>query len=315
MNKRAVLESVLNTLSKCFIVLIIAVVICIALSGVRMVKSGEVAVVLRFGRIVGDTPEEQIHEPGILFCLPYFIDEVVTIPVEKVMQQTVVTHYTEGTIENWRSSGYLITGDQNIALVSASAKYSITDPIAYSLYMSDVSAVVNAAVSNAMIEVSAQTAVDDILTSGKLAFADSVTKKAQDKLSAVGAGVTLQTIELTQVAMPEEVREVYDGVNSANIKASTKVEEALQYKNVQIPYAESIANSLLTSAKTDYNSAVSAATTDLSEFWGVYDEYLANPDQVKSRIYNEKMAKILSIIGSIRMVDDGDSDIYINWGG
>lgn len=315
MNKRAVLESVLSTLSKCFIVLIIAVVICIALSGVRMVKSGEVAVVLRFGKIVGDTPEEQIHKPGILFCLPYFIDEVVTIPVDRVMQQTVTTHYSEGTIENWRSSGYLITGDQNIALVSASAKYSITDPVEYSLHTKDVPAIVNACISNAMIEVSARTSVDDILTSGKLAYADSVTKLAEQKLKKAGVGVSLQTIELTQVSMPEEVRDVYDGVNAATVKGSTMVEEAYQYRNTKLPHAESIANNLLSTAKSEYSSAVSGATSDLSEFWGVYDEYAENPEQVKSRIYNEKMAQILASIGSVRMVDDGNSEIYINWGG
>lgn len=313
--KRAVLESVLNTLSRCFIVLIIVVLVCIALSGVRMVKSGEVAVILRFGRIVGDTPEEQIHQPGILFCLPYFIDEVVTIPVDSVIQQTVLTHYTDGEIQNWKDSGYLMTGDQNIALVSASAKYAISDPIAYSLYVNDVSAMVNACISNAMVELSAQTAVDDILTSGKVEFADSVTKMAQEKLDTVGAGVSLQALELTNVTMPQEVRDVYEGVNAATVKASTLVQEAYQYRNTNIPYAESIAKSLISNTNSEHAMAISGAQSELAEFWGVKEEYEANPDTVKARIYNEKLAKVLAAIGSVRMVDDGDSDIYINWGG
>ena len=50
--KRSVLEGILSTLSRCFLVLIIIVLVAIALSGIRMVNSGEVAVILRFGRIV-----------------------------------------------------------------------------------------------------------------------------------------------------------------------------------------------------------------------------------------------------------------------
>ena len=120
MKKKTLLEDILTTVSRCFVVLIIIVLLCIAFSGVRIVKSGEVAMVLRFGKIVGDTPEEQIHNPGLLLCFPYFIDEVVTVPVGSVIQQTVTTHYTDGAIDKWSNSGYVITGDQNIALISAS---------------------------------------------------------------------------------------------------------------------------------------------------------------------------------------------------
>lgn len=316
--KKAVLEGILTTLSRCFIVLIAVVLICIALSGVRMVNSGEVAVILRFGKIVGDTPDEQIHEPGILFCFPYFIDEVVSIPVDNVIQQTVVTHYTEGNIENWRDSGYLMTGDQNIALVSASAKYVVSDPIAYALYVNELSSIVDACISNAMVEVSAKTAVDDILTAGKLEFSAEISALAQAKLDAAGAGVSLQALELTDVSMPAEVRETYEGVNAATVKASTLKEEANQYRNTQIPLAQSTANSLISSANIAKASAVSATQTDLAEFWGVLNEYKADPEAVKARVYNEKLEKVLNNIGSVRMVDsdeNGDgSTIFIDWG-
>lgn len=311
--KKAVLESVLNTLSRCFIVLIIVVLVCIALSGIRMVNSGEKAVILRFGKLVGDSPEEQLHEPGILFCFPYFIDEIVTIPTDSVIQQTVLTHYTEGAIENWKTSGYLITGDQNIALVSASVKYVISDPIAYALYVSDVSTMVSSSVSNAMIESAAQSSVDSILTSGKLEFSQDISARAQEQLDRAGVGVSIQALELTNVAMPEEVRAEYEGVNAATVKASTLKEEAYQYRNTNIPYGESIAKNLISSANSQYASAVAAAESDLSEFWGVLDEYAEHPDTVKARIFNEKMAEALAKIGVVRMVDDGDSKIFIDW--
>lgn len=311
--KKAFLEDVLTTVSRCFVVLIILVLIGIAFSGVRVVKSGEVAMVLRFGKLVGDTPEEQIHEPGLLFCFPYFIDEVVTVPIDSVIQRTVTTHYTEGEIDKWSNSGYVITGDQNIALISASIKYVISDPVQYALYVNEVDSVIDACLSNAMLEEAAHTAVDDILTSGKEAYTSNIYKEAQRKLDAAEMGVSLQSVELTNVTMPEEVREVYEKVNAATVEASTLLEEAQQYRNTMLPYAEYVASSAYSEAQSRYYNAVSSANSNLSSFWGVLDEYKVNPDLVKARLYNEKMAEALTKIGQVRLVDDGDSKIFIDW--
>lgn len=311
--KKAFLEDVLGTVSRCFAVLVILVVIGIAFSGVRVVKSGEVAMILRFGELVGDTPEEQIHEPGLLFCFPYFIDEVVTVPIDSVIQQTVTTHYTNGEIKDRSSSGYLITGDQNVALISASVKYVISDPVNYALYVNNADSIIDACISNAMLEAAACTPVDDILTSGKEKYGTSVSEEAQNKLNLANIGVTLQSIELTDVAMPEEVREVYENVNAATVEASTLLEKARQYKNTTIPNAEYEASSILSYANSEYVSAVSAAKSDLAEFWGILEEYKTTPDAIKTRLYNEKMTNALKKIGQVRLVDDGDSKIFITW--
>lgn len=313
MKKKTLLEDVLKALSRCFVVLIFVVIIGIALSGARVIKSGEVALVLRFGKLVGDTPEEQIHRPGLLVCFPYFIDEVITVPVDSVIEQEVTTHFTAGEIDNWSNSGYVITGDQNIALISASVKYVISDPVAYALYNTETEMMINASVSNAMLEFASSAAVDDILTSGKEVFARSVIDESQRKIDSVGLGITLQSVELTNVSMPEEVREIYENVNAATVEASTLMEEAQQYKNVMLPRAESEATATVTTANNEYVSAISAATAETAEFWGVLDEYLRLPDVVKARIFNDKMSKALSNIGKIRLVDDSDSKIFIDW--
>ena len=113
--------------------------------------------------------------------------------------------------------------------------------------------------------------------------------------------------------MPEEVRKVYEQVNAATIEANTLIEEARQYENTVFPYAESVAQSTLDSANIKYSNAVAAAKSDLSTFWGVLDEYNATPTDVKTRINNEKMALARANIGQVRLVDDGDSKIFINW--
>lgn len=310
--KSGVFADILTSVTKYFLILVVIVIVGICLSGIRIVKSGQVAIILRFGELVGDTYEEQIHEPGILFAFPYIIDEVVMVPVESVMELTVTTHYTSGMMTTLRNNGYVLTGDQNIAVVSASVKYVISDPVSYALYINDIDSLINGFVSSSMLDKAAAISVDDLLTEKKLEYGTSVLNSAQSKLDEVNAGVTLTTIELTNVRMPAEVKEIYDLVNSANVQKSTMIEQANIYRENLIPSAESQSNTLISNANAKYSSSVAAANQDLAEFWGLLEEYRANPDVVTTRIYSAKMAEAIAKIGTIRVVEDEDTKIFIN---
>lgn len=313
--KRSLFSDILGSVTKYFVILVVIVLVVIAFSGLRVIKSGEVAVVLRFGRLVGNTYEEQVHQPGLLFAFPYIIDEVVIVPTGNVIEQKVMTHYTNGEMTTLHNNGYLITGDQNIAMVSASVKYMISDPVSYALNVKDASALINAFVSSAMVNSAASTGVDELLTSGKDEFAKAVLNEAQTKLSAVDSGITVGAIELTSVSMPNEVREVYDMVNSATVQAATLLEQARQYEAKVIPQAEADAANLVSDAKKKYSESVSAANLDLTEFYGTVKEYEENPDAVKTRIYTEKVTAAIGKIGKIRVVKDGETKIFLPTGG
>ncbi len=308
--KNKLFAQVLQAMTKYFIVLVLLVVVGIAVSGIRVVDSGNVALILRFGKLVGDTPEEQIHEPGLLFAFPYIIDEVVMVPTGSIMEQSVTTYYTpDGT--RTVDGSYVITGDQNIAVLAASVKYVITDPVAYALYVGDVNAVINGCVSNAMLTRAAAMDVDVLLTSGKDSFATESQRYANEKLTQAQVGVTINTLEMTTVSMVEEVRETYDEVNSATVNAETVLENARVYRDKLIPQAEANAASRVSYANNQYTIATASAKLALSEFWGVLEEYKQTPEVVKLRLLNSKATAIMDKIGTIRIVQDGESTILL----
>ena len=146
MKKNDLFSQILIQVTKYLRILVILVLLGICLSGVRIVKSGNVALILRFGQLVGDTYEEQVHEPGLLLAMPYIIDEVILVPTGSVIEQSVTTYYTEDRGDTTRG-GYVVTGDENIAVLSASVKYVIEDPVAYALNVSQVEQLINGAVS------------------------------------------------------------------------------------------------------------------------------------------------------------------------
>lgn len=307
----AFFADVLSTVSRYFIVLVILMAAIICFSGVRFVKSGNVALVLRFGHLVGDTYSEQVHEPGLMLAFPYIIDEVIMVPTESVIEQKVTTHYTDGYIRYMEDDGYVITGDQNVALISATVKYKITDPVQYALGVNNIEGVINGCVSNAMAACAACTPVDEILTSGKAAFGENTMKLAQEKLDIVKAGITIKNLELTQVSMPKEVSSIYNQVNASVVEANTMQENAQKYMDTAIPAAEAEANTKVSDANTEYSSAISDANQELVEFWGALEEFKTNKQLVKLRIYNDKISEAISKIGKVKIVQGGESRIFI----
>lgn len=345
--KQTLFADVLETVTKYFLILVIVVVLFVLLSGIRVVESGNEAVVLRFGKLTGDTYEEQVHGPGLLFAFPYFVDEVIIVPTGTVYEQPVTTHFTgDGTELVGIEGGYLITGDQNIAVVSASVKYTISDPVRYVLGVADAPGLINATVSSAMVNKAANMDVDDLLTTKKDEFAASVLSFAMEKLDSMGAGVTITSVELTQVAVPEAVRETFQSLNAATVQAETILQRAeTSAASIRLE-AEANANTLKARARTEKTNGISTATLQLSEFWGVIEdmqttratifkdnaaahghgeEYDPNVSvcehcqrlwepieaAVYDRLYTEKFNAIIQKIGKLYLTD-GESKIFIN---
>lgn len=310
MKKNELFAQILTLVTKYLRVLVVLVILGICLSGVRIIKSGNVALILRFGQLVGDTYEEQVHEPGLLLAMPYIIDEVIIVPTGSVIEQSITTYFTPDTGKS-SDGAYVVTGDENIATLSASVKYLISDPVAYALNVSDISAMINGAVSNAMLCQAAQTDVDDLLTSGKDAFTSASVKQAAQALELANAGVTLTNLELTQVSMPSEVRTIYNQVNSSTVYAQTIIENANNYRTTVIPYAQSTASTQIALANANKATAVGNANTALVEFWGLVEEYRQNPEVVRTRLYSQKVSQLLQTIQRVHVVQDGQERIYI----
>ena len=311
MTQNDLFAQILSLVIRYLRILVVLVLLGICLSGVRIIKSGNVALILRCGQLVGNTYEEQVHEPGLLLALPYIIDEVIVVPTGSVIEQSIVTYFTP---DNADSSGgaYVVTGDENIATLSASVKYVISDPVAYALNVSDIPAMINGAVSNAMLCQAAQTDVDQLLTSGKDAFATSSLKLAAQSLELAHVGITLSNLELTQVSMPQEVHTIYSQVNSATVHAETLIENAKNYRSSTIPYAKSSASSTIALAKANKATAIGNANAALVEFWGLLEEYRQNPQVVRTRLYSQKVTQMLQTIKRIHVVQEGDTRIYID---
>ncbi|MDR2137427.1 MAG: protease modulator HflK [Synergistaceae bacterium] len=260
------------------------------------VESDEIAVVLRFGRLTGENPSERIKRPGLHFAFPHVIDEVVKIPVGKVRQVTVATHYAKGNAIDIdvNRNGYLITGDNNILLVEAAVKYRIGDPLAYALYHGDAARVIDGTVSGVLQRQVSRLDVDALLTTGKVRLAEDVRRGAQTLLDAVKSGVVLTNVELTALAPPEEVMSDFNAVIAAAAQKETSIQQANGDRVNTLPTAQSKAQQLVENAKSRQNEALAAAWTDIAAFDGLYARYAQNPDVVTEGVFRSRVGALLS---------------------
>jgi len=168
----------------------VALVIIYLCSGIFFVRSGEVAIVLRFGQIVGSTADEQTVQSGKLhFAMPFPIDQIIRIPVnERQFELSEEFWFARGkktqTEDELAASagplnpelqGSLVTGDANIVHARWSVKYAVRDPVAFvrtladatitdsDRMMNEAELMVKSAVEQGIVAAVSRVSADDII--------------------------------------------------------------------------------------------------------------------------------------------------------
>lgn len=307
------LNLVLMTAMKYFKIVVIAAIALIVLSGIYRVESNEAAVVLRFGSLVGATPEEQIKGPGLHFSFPFIIDEVIKIPVGKVQELTITTHCGNGAAISPRIdiNGYVITGDSNIVLLKIKAKYTVSDPVSYALFQSDIEKTIDGVISGEVTAIVAGMEVDSVMTTGKAALSERVKSRAQECLGLLGCGVALSSIEFTEVNPPAETRSFFDRVTQAAVEKETMIQTAQKEATVTILDAQALSQTLVQDARSNQSALLSRAYGDAAEFNGLFEQYVHNPDAVRDGVFRLRVSGLLSRMGATVVVPESGSPVVI----
>src|ERR1700680_1854159 len=209
-----------------------------AVSGITVVKPDEVAVILRWGRLVGATPALQEHGPGLLFSFPRPIDRVVRVQVKHVWEvpvKTLVSADEGGFSLDPVTQGYALTGDQNVVHVDMVARYRLRDPAEWAFYGPDSEDVLRVEVTAAMVRSLGEMGVDRVLADGRKDLVATATRRAQAGLDAAHSGLELSSVELTRLSPPVALVSEFDAVQSAFIGAETTKQEAKAFAERAIP--------------------------------------------------------------------------------
>jgi membrane protease subunit HflK len=277
-------------------------------SGFFQVGPSEKAVILRFGKPVGEG-RGALLGPGLHWSFPYPIDEVRKIPITESQKVTSTTGWYFTTPEQELSGeelpagmslnpaidGYAITADRNIVHLRATLSYHIDDPIPYIFNFASASNSIQNMLNNALLFTAARYNVDDILINKKTEFQDAVEARVTDLTDREHLGIVIDPGQVqVQSVAPRQLQDVFARVTIAQQNQSKQINDANAYRDKTLLAAAAQASAITTQAAAASANYVKAIQADAKAFTDVLPAFEANRNLFAQQKVAETMALVLT---------------------
>jgi len=290
-----------------FIFLIIGLIVAVgAFSSFYTVEPDEEAVVLRFGKYLGEP-----RTPGLHFKVPFGIDKVIKVQTKRVLQEefgfrTVSskfrrTNYSENSFDN---ESLMLTGDLNVADVEWVVHYQISDPFNFLFKTSSPIINIRDVSESIMRRVVGDRTVSEVLTTGRKEISLSAKVLIQEVLNKYDMGISIMTVKLQDVNPPDMVKPSFNEVNEAKQEQEKAINQAERSYNQIIPEAKGKAEKLITEADGYSLALINKAQGDAQKFAVELREFRRAPSITKKRMYLEAMEEVFQNLDDVVIVDE-----------
>ncbi len=292
------------------ILLLLAVVVVAwgILTSFYTVPAESQSVVQRFGKYV------KTVDSGLRFKLPFGIDRVNLVPVNRQMKQEF-GFKTEGVTNPWQYSDEgerersMVTGDLNSASVEWIIQFRISEPNDYLFKVRDPDATLRDLSESVMRTVVGDRTVDEVITIGRQEIEAEALSRLQSLANKYQLGLSIDQVQLKDVDPPESVQNSFNEVNQAQQEREQMINIANGEYNKVIPRASGEATQKIQAAEGYALKRVNEAQGDVARFEAVFVEYLKAPDVTRQRIYAETMSEVLPKMGKKIIIDEEASHI------
>jgi len=287
-------------------VVMLLMVLAFFSSGFFTVGPSEKAVILRFGRPVGEG-EKVLLNSGWHWSYPYPIDEVVKIPITEIQKVNSTVGWYATTAEQELSGeelpsgpslnpavdGYAITADTNIIHTRVTLYYHIEDPIHFVFDFVSASNTVQNALDNALLYTAAHFNVDDVLTRDVAGFRDAVLQRVSNLTEQDQLGIVIDQCEVQSIP-PRQLRDVFSQVTSARENRNKILNDARSYENQVLSQAGAQASSITNAAAADRARYVQSITAEAKRFSDLLPKFESNPSLFAQVTLVQAMGPILT---------------------
>lgn len=259
-------------------------------SGVYTVRSEELALVKRFGKVVDPAVPSGIH-----WRLPWPIEshqKFETTTVYKMGVGMITRDFLRG-IPSPEELSLWLTGDTNIVSVKVMMQYTVVDLPKFLYRMDSPQFLMARLAEAALTEVVGGMGVDDVLTVARPEIARRVRERTQERIEEIGLGIVVNSVNLLSVDPPSQVIEVFRDVSNAAADRERIINEANGYANSIVPRARGEASWTVQRAQADHDASIAKATGESSRFLSVLAEYRKAPSATRKRLYLETMETVL----------------------
>jgi len=263
-------------------VLLLVLIFSYLATGMYSLRSGQSAVVIRFGRII-----EEVATPGIHYHFPYPVENVRKVHVSKV--ETAMVQPDRAKKDTYFE---IFTGDENLIKVRAVINYDVKELKKYLFSAKNVEDIIESSALMCLSQELAYMNVDVVMTTGKSVLKLLMKNKVQSILDSLDTGVRVISIDLTEISPPKEVSQSFKDVSDAREKKQEIIKEAEGFANSIVPKARGNAGSLISEAEAYAKETVYSAQGNAKIFNDILKEYYRSPAITKKVKYLETLKKI-----------------------
>jgi membrane protease subunit HflK len=281
------------------LIIAIAALIILALTSIYAVDTNEVGIVQRFGRYT------RTSQPGLNFKLPFGIEKVTKVPVQKVFKMefgdnNVTSRYISSS--DTSNVSLMLTGDLNVALVPWIVQYRIKDPYNYLFKVGNVDRLLSDMSEAAMRLVVGDRSINEVI-SKRNEIAEEAQRLLQTELDNAESGIQIVTVEMKKTNVPGPVQPSFNEVNEATQDKETMIYQAREDYNKAVPEARGEAERTIKAAEGYALERVNEAKGNAARFTSIYKEYAKAKDVTKRRMYLETLQELFPKLGQKYIID------------
>jgi membrane protease subunit HflK len=266
------------------------------ISGFFVVQPGELGVVMRFGKYVGDAPA------GWGYTWPYPIGAVQKVNIERINRIDVGMRIIEDARRGGTSTrdvpeeSLMLTGDENIVDVDFAVLWKIKPDKGAGQFLFNIQypeGTVKAVAESAMREVIGRSNIQPVLTGARQNIENAVHELMQKTLDEYNSGILITQVQLQKVDPPAQVIDAFRDVQAARADLERAQNEAQTYANRVVPEARGRAAQIMQNAEAYREQTVAEATGQTARYNQIYQEYAKAPQVTRQRLYLETMERLL----------------------
>ena len=277
--------------------------LCLCLVGwlstaLTVVGVQEQGLVERFGRPHGAAP----LNPGLRVHLPWPVDRVIRLPVQRI--QTVQVGHEgdekEGpedvlwAVEHAPNEYTLLLGNgRDLITIDAAVQYRIVNAPAWAYNTQNPAVALKAIAYRAVMRSTVDLTLSDALSQNIATLTGQMQRMVQQEADTLGLGVAIISFTVGGMHPPVPVASAYEEVVSAELGRVTAAVDAQAYRNATVPAAEAAVIAGENAARAEGLENMALASGQAWSFRTLESQYRAAPSEFFFRRRLETMEKTL----------------------
>ena len=272
--------------------IIIALLFVWALTGIYIVDEGWRGVETRFGA------RTKVTQSGPHWHIPWPIEDVEQINVS--------------AIRTTRSDSIMLTGDENIVLMSLEVQYNVKNAQDFAFEVRDPDLTLRQVAETAIRTVVGNNDFDSIITEGRAIIGSETKEIMQQILDSYSTGLNVLTVNMGEAQPPEEVQDAFEDAIKAREDEQRIINEANAYRNDIVPKARGDGEGLLEQALAYRTRVVKSAQGETSRFNQLLAEYQLAPEVTRERLYIDTIESVMSASPKVMIdIENGNNLMFL----